>query len=803
MIPNINMLLQFRQYLEENNVDFMDETDYSDLSAVDIFTKYSDEFEDYLKEQQDKGNVSIFDKQNGGTDFDSLLQSELGLSMADLNDLQGGQLGSNGNNTNNTESEYLEILSRLEGNEEFKSSVNLKDGSDIPSEAAQQLVPQNNTGTIPNVDASQQVSKSNKSGKCNLNAINNLNVKLSDTDVNVINKLFGLNSNDTSSADKQSHAEQLFSSISGDKLGLTSDKVQVLQKYVSELSALKFSDDEIVQSIKNMDGDPGNLTAEDFKMLAEHIKNGTLPQTIEEGVEAGILPNSAQTDNQTPGHGPNAPASAKTKINNMSIEDLKAELDKAKTAFDEKLKEADSELAKEKSDNDEKLKVAQEQSADYDDQIKTNKMKIVHNQSLISNNNSTIAGLQSQLTQIKDASENASAEGEGAEGAEASGEDYALQSQNIQSQIDALNEQNEQLQQEIDKLNEENRELETKKAEQDALVTQYTQEATRIEGEISTIATTNTEVAEAKAYIGEVQAMYDKRVAEKEKADKVDILDVNKNSKDLRNSDDLSNLPLTYELGGKTYHCPKFASYDTDGDGVDDFTMDSWEEFQRYALNAGICNVGAYGSMQCQNAAAWYMEFALGVADMSIIKEMKAESEDPNYGNKDTAGLMTTKIGDEPGKNQRFITQVKGSRDETYEVIVNELKNGRPCVVSVPGASSSHYILAVGISDDGDILVMDSYNCTMEKLGFANSEAYKKGDRQHRNLANANGVMIFSNGHTLQYGKRGDYITQNEYWTTCDGDVDYRTYLAICRSKDQNFVQKRYPELFAKYGYPS
>ena len=40
---------------------------------------------------------------------------------------------------------------------------------------------------------------------------------------------------------------------------------------------------------------------------------------------------------------------------------------------------------------------------------------------------------------------------------------------------------------------------------------------------------------------------------------------------------------LTYELDGKTYHCPKFAAYDTNGDGQlslsEVSTIESIDEF--------------------------------------------------------------------------------------------------------------------------------------------------------------------------------------------------------------------------------
>jgi len=184
---------------------------------------------------------------------------------------------------------------------------------------------------------------------------------------------------------------------------------------------------------------------------------------------------------------------------------------------------------------------------------------------------------------------------------------------------------------------------------------------------------------------------------------------------------------------------------------------------------------------------------------------MKEETQSSNATNDDTAGYMTTTIGEEPGKNQRYLMKVLGDRDQSYEIIVNELKNGRPCVVSVPGGSSAHYVLAMGISDNGDILIMDSYDCSMKKLGYANSQAYAKGDKQHRNLATRNGVLIFSNEHTYLYGDNGDHLKNEDYWETSEGDADYRNWLAIWNSPNAKSLLKpggRLSELGEKYGRP-
>ena len=797
---DVGLLLQFQQYLINTKAGTVDkeqlENEYSDLSIASIYTKYADEFEEFAK---DYFGEDVFEKMDSPRDLLSNPDLLNGISQETLD-------------------AYDEEIAIAMGNGDVNKASNVQETGQVA-----QVQP-----VLPNVEQNkteESAQTPNKKGKCNVSSVNNLeDINLSETDTNVLNKLFGLDDENKNTQENQSKADELLSSLIDDNKGVTKDKVKILQDYISKLTDKKLSEDDIVKTIKMLDGKEDELSADDFKELARLVKDGKLDDFLN---EAGIQSNEAAANaaedpaaagaadaGSTGGGGPNAPASAQASLDNMSVEDLEAELAKAKTDLDEALKSVNSELVERQTTAENNLKAAQDESARLDEQIGGNKLLIVGYQATIDANNTSISDLNSQLSTLEtsegvDGLEGVEAGSEMAEVAEeaadAQKETIESQKQSISEQIAKLEEENKKLEEQIKELEAENAELEAKKLEQDALVTQYTEELASIEQEISTIASTNETVGQAQQYLNDVQSMYDKRVSEKEAADKVEILDVNTNAKDLRNSEDMSNLPLTYELDGKTYHCPKFASYDTDGDGVKDFEINSWEEFQRYALNAGICNVGKYGSMQCQNASAWYMQFALGVADMSIIKEMKAESENSSYGNNDTAGMMTTQIGEEAGKNQRYLTKVKGNRDESYELIVNELKNGRPCVVSVPGGSSAHYVLAMGISDDGDILIMDSYNCAMKKLGYANSAAYAKGDKQHRNLASGNGVLVFSQGHTYLYGDNGDWLKNEQYWETCGSDVDYRNWLAICNSPNARKLLSeggRFEELGAKFGVP-
>lgn len=505
------------------------------------------------------------------------------------------------------------------------------------------------------------------------------------------------------------------------------------------------------------------------------------------------------------GSGPKSAASSELNLQNMSIEDLKAQLDSAKEEYttavselENTMKQKGAELKSNLQDATQDVEQSQAQAQDFAQSAQQATSTISSNENTITSNEQQIAMLEQQ---------NSSELNSGLEGQAGDLASQAEQSQ--KDQIEQLKDQNAKLTAENDKLAMQKQQDEAK--EQEAMdeadlaeewVAQYNEQINQMANSDSQVKAAKDKVDAAKAKVDEIQTIYDKRVKEQKQAENVEILDPSKTSKNLLNEEGFDNLPLSYTLDGKTYHCPKFASYDTNGDGVDDFSMDSWEEFQRYALNAGIANVGKYGTMQCQNASAWYMQFCLGTADMSIIEAMKQESQQGAQ-NTDTAGKMTTQIGSDAGKNQRSMIGVRSSdRDGSYNIIVNELKNGRPSVVSVPHANGSHYVLAMGISDDGDILIMDSYDCSMKKLGYANNSAYAKGDKQHRNMASGSAVMVFADGHTYQYSNNGDYLANDEYWNSLDGETDYQIWLALrhCPKKNSPAMQKRYADVINKYG---
>ena len=107
--------------------------------------------------------------------------------------------------------------------------------------------------------------------------------------------------------------------------------------------------------------------------------------------------------------------------------------------------------------------------------------------------------------------------------------------------------------------------------------------------------------------------------------------------------------------------------------------------------------------------------------------------------------------------NSRDFAQCKAKdRDAERAIIENELQNGRPCLVSVPYVGGTHWVTAIGLSDDGDILIWDSYDGSIKKLGCSSNDDKEK---LHRNMATGNGVMVFCDGYSFQYAtaKHIDY----------------------------------------------
>ena len=233
--------------------------------------------------------------------------------------------------------------------------------------------------------------------------------------------------------------------------------------------------------------------------------------------------------------------------------------------------------------------------------------------------------------------------------------------------------------------------------------------------------------------------------------------------KDYRGFDGINydNLPMTYTLDGETYHLVGFESYDLDGDGQIDFKPESWEDVVTYFKNGGVRNLGKFGNRQCHNYSDILGQFILGVAHPEFVQELLNETNDPNYGDKDRAGYMGTSSDWNP---RNFAMCAAKDRDEEHAIIENELQNGRPCVVRVD--SGSHYVLAVGMSEDGDILIWDSYDGVLEKLARSSND---DSNTNGRKLDPNRGVNVYCEGYEYEYGTAEAF----DYWSYVGGTPEY------------------------------
>ncbi|MBR2974556.1 MAG: hypothetical protein IKC47_02295, partial [Clostridia bacterium] len=147
-----------------------------------------------------------------------------------------------------------------------------------------------------------------------------------------------------------------------------------------------------------------------------------------------------------------------------------------------------------------------------------------------------------------------------------------------------------------------------------------------------------------------------------------------------------------------------------------------------------------------------------GDANMDFVKALYDETNDPNFGDKDLAGKMGT---DKAYNERTFAKADAGDRDDSHAIIKNELQNGRPSVINVNG----HYVLAVGIADDGEILIWDSYNGSMQRLGLSSNSS----ESAHRNMVNGDAVMVYADNYYYHYGRSVAF----DYWQYVENDPEY------------------------------
>ena len=591
-------------------------------------------------------------------------------------------------------------------------------------------------------------------------------------------QFFDSDGDGTISEEDSIKARELLSGLS-DTEEFSAENIKVFNEFADSVYSQNkdMTPEKFIDFVKGLDGDNSELTVDDFKKLKEYHDLKILPtQRAESPISAEIPENTQlentepvqQTDNgvngtesgETPktssgGKGAFSPAIKEKTVSNMSIAELEEELatakktqDDAKTKYMQGVESADKELAEKiknlQTDIDNKQQQLDESAAAVTEQEKT----VKDAEAAVKSADDKITDIESQLSNLKAPKESDFPEtDEGAAQYSKQKDAYTTKKAELEQKLtDAKEEKSKaeaQLKAEELKLNE----LNSSKTSFEDELKLLNSKMDEYEAEADKLAVSNPELQslkeaydKSKEYVQSVESMLDRRMADRKKKENGDPL------------------PLTYTLDGKEYHCVAIQGIDTDGDGKNDIEFDSYEQFQRYMAQGGVANVGQYGTMQCFNYSQVYGETIMGAADPRFIAALAAETHG-QQGDTDTAGKMAT----QSEYNKRNFAQVKSAnRDEEYKVITNELKNGRPCVVSVPYEGGCHYALAIGMSDDGDILIMDSYDCSIKRLGKSNNSDTK---REHRNLATGNGVWIYIPGYNFSYSdKRGiDYNYYMQY----------------------------------------
>ena len=732
--------MKFLTYLQEKITEEGDNSDiktelYSDIS---IFM-YQAEFEDFLQEEI-------------GLDI-----SEISANMEDLNSINfsDGQFQLEKDNKNNSISEetelYTNLLNELLSNENFVNAYDKNnDGGLSQNETYAFLDSLNNSNNSleandlflasNNINSNAEKQRFTHTNKqtlsYSLNFLGTNASELDETSTHIISVLLDSDGDGSFSDSEKSNAKKLLSNLDSKTSALTREDVSVLSNYISSLKKLNMSDNEIIQRIKGLDGNINNFSVKDIKGIINSLKNGKDIAELQAMADAGIQPNSvieSSNSNSSSGsssfNSSSSSSSSSSSANttktadNMSIKELETALQAAETKVTESETKYFEELEKADKDLSDKIK-------GLDTKIEDTQGKIDAANSRIGEIDGSISSLESQLSTAKKAQE---------ESIETGTDIPEIDTSAIESQIKALEEEKNKLENEtIPKLEEELKGYETELSGYETELTALNETHPALKSEFESFTAAISERDELKTAL-------EKRKNTEAKAGESERPAANEGSKDYSGLEkyDLTNLPMTYTVDGKEYHCVGFEGYDLNNDGTIDFKPNSWEEVQRYFANAGIANIGKYGSMQCHNYSDQLGQFILGTVNKEFVQALYDETNDPNFGDQDKAGYMATHSEWNP---RRFAKCKAKDRDAQHDILVNELQNGRPCLTIVDGGS--HWVAAVGMSDDGDILIWDSYNGSMQRLGRSSNDT--SGSR--RDLVKCDGVMVYCDGYSYQYG---------------------------------------------------
>lgn len=465
-------------------------------------------------------------------------------------------------------------------------------------------------------------------------------------------------------------------------------------EYKTMLNALNVNNDDVItfdeiSSIMAQIKD-GTFDASIFKMDADKAAlQDEAVKTAEAAQQAAADSAAAKGSNGATNNGKVTKAMTDKDIQNMSLDELKEELSEAETKMNNALEAFNAELAKQIQDAKTEIENQNNEITKTQESITEAETTITNLTSQKESLNSEISGLDSQISALKSkqypVSDNPEEQAQ-----------IDAQKQADEAQIAQLEAQKAEKEAQLTKIEADLAAAEENKTTLEQTLTQQQTELETKQTALSDLeAQANSDASasnspEAKAYLQE-KANYDAinaRIATLEQ------IEANKQSG--------SALPGIYE------------GTDASGNPITYHTVlpadcDSIEEFQRKMAIAGMMNIGQYGTKQCFNYSQEYVEYILGVADSRIYDAVNEELNNYPNGDTDTAGYMATQAE----YNRRECRAVTGD----LTTVQSELLAGRPCVVEVAMPTGVHYVAAIGISDNGDILIMDSYNGSISRLG--------------------------------------------------------------------------------------
>ena len=733
--------IDFLSFLQEKyNIDTnLVNSDSFSSDNINIFM-YQSEFEEYLKTNSDL-DISLFS--SDGSDLSSINLENSNYTQKEITDEENEII--------------VDLLKDYTDQEEILNS----------SDAENALT--------PNVKNSS------------LNFSDNYNDVFDANELSILNTLFDLNKDGSISDDENTNALDMINLLDGNADSLTKKDFEIIKNYISKLLKSGMDNKEIINNIMSLDSNSESLSIDDFQKIVSNNTSENLTETIpltnQSNSQNEIQNNSSSnstSDNISSSNRNNTPSgSAQTEknVNNMSIKELEAELENAKSAvstaendYKNELKLVNEELSKKMTETTENISLKESELESANTQLSDLNSKINADTSALNDANARIGDIDSSISELESLLTN---------------EDVDKES--IQSQISNLEEEKRKIEEEtipgLEESIETNQnavqklESETIPAIQSELA-KLNEDYAKYEQEVKNISESNNGLKikletyeSALEYKNNVEKTLQSKKISQEKALNSDMPKNSEAPQDYSSLDEYTfkNLPLSYSLNGQEYHCVGIAGYDLNSDGKVDFKPDSWEELQRYFANGGVANIGKYGTKQCHNYSDMLGQFVLGDVNQEFVQALYDETNNPEYGNKDTAGKMGT---DKNWNPRRFAACKSNNRDEERAIIENELQNGRPCLIRVDGYS--HYVAAVGIADNGDILIWDSYDGDMERLGRT---ANNDNNEEHRNLVNKDGVMVYCEGYSYQYataktidywsyvGNSPEYVLKNGYKT--------------------------------------